>query len=135
MIGICVFLSNREKFTNYFWPEEQPVVATTDSNTVEEVVTIDDVVSLRREIIENRKVDSIYLSMSDIELTAILMKIGTKATVKEIVDAYQRLKPQLKDVLLGADIAEKILQEKLDRQAMDTVPNRPPAITPVTSPK
>lgn len=128
---VVIALCNKDKITNYFQPEAETVTVT-DSTIIDVPPTIDEVVSLRRDILDNMRIDSVYLTMSDIELTAILMKIGTNSTIKEIVDAYIRLKPQLKDVLLGADIAEKLIKEQqLKMQPLDTVPTVPlPVITP-----
>ncbi len=52
------------------------------------------------------------------------MKIGTNATIKEIVVAYKNLQPYLKNVLLGADIAEKMLQEQQKKPLVepDSIP-------------
>lgn len=124
LAGVVTYIW-KDEVTELFQPKTEIVTPVVDSIAVETPPTIDEIVSLRREIIENRKIDSVYLSMSDLELTAILMKIGTNTTITEIVEAYETLKPQLKDVLLGANIAEKLIKEQTSMQHLDTVPAVP----------
>lgn len=117
----------KDEIKNRFFSEKTEEIVIDSVSVIETPPTIDEVVQLRRDIIESKKIDSIYFAMSDIELTAILMKVGTNSTISEIVDAYKKLQPQLKDVLLGADIAEKLLQERQKKASVepDSIPKHP----------
>lgn len=107
-----------------FGPKVEDITIVKNDSVEEPLPTIDEILQVRRETIEEKKSDSIFLSLSEVELTAILMKIGTNSTIKEIVDAYKNLQPYLKNVLLGADIAEKMLQEQQKKPLVepDSIP-------------
>ena len=126
VIGSVGFIF-KDKIADRFFGEKSVEVVIDSVSIVETPPTIDEVVQLRRDVIESKKIDSIYFAMSDVELTAILMKIGTNGTTSDIVAAYKKLQPQLKDVLLGADIAEKLIQERQQKIPLepDSIPKQP----------
>lgn len=105
---------NWQKVTNFFTPEKVEVVikdtvVQTDTVTA---VTVQQVLESRNKVIESKRKDSVFLSMPEVVLAAVLMKIGTDTTIEEIVIEYELHKSMYNDVALGANIQKNIIQEK-----------------------
>lgn len=117
IIGAIVFVAlhwNVGKVKNLFSKEE----VSTESVQPETVVirdtitmpTVEDVLLAREVTKEQHRKDSVFMQMPKAALAAVLMKIGTNSTIKEIVEEYESNISVYSNVILGAEIQDKILQ-------------------------
>lgn len=67
------------------------------------VFTVQDYLKFRNGIKEDKRKDSIFLTMPEVILVNILENIGTDLTSHEIVDIYERYKDVYDKVLSGAN--------------------------------
>lgn len=72
--------------------------------------TVEDVLLAREVTKEQHRKDSVFMQMPKAALAAVLMKIGTNSTIKEIVEEYESNISIYSNVILGAEIQDKILQ-------------------------
>ena len=117
IIGAIVFVAlhwNVGEVKNLFSKEE----VSTESVQPETVVirdtiampTVEDVLLAREVTKEQYRKDSVFMQMPKAALAAVLMKIGTNSTIKEIVEEYESNISIYSNVILGAEIQDKILQ-------------------------
>lgn len=117
IIGAIVFVAlhwNVGEVKNLFSKEE----VSTESVQPETVVirdtiampTVEDVLLARKVTKEQHRKDSVFMQMPKAALAAVLMKIGTNSTIKEIVEEYESNISIYSNVILGAEIQDKILQ-------------------------
>lgn len=117
IIGAIVFVAlqwNVGEVKNLFSKEE----VSTESVQPETVVirdtiampTVEDVLLAREVTKEQHRKDSVFMQMPKAALAAVLMKIGTNSTIKEIVEEYESNISIYSNVILGAEIQDKILQ-------------------------
>lgn len=117
IIGAIVFVAlhwNAGEVKNLFSKEE----VSTESVQPETVVirdtiampTVEDVLLAREVTKEQHRKDSVFMQMPKAALAAVLMKIGTNSTIKEIVEEYESNISIYSNVILGAEIQDKILQ-------------------------
>lgn len=117
IIGAIVFVAlhwNVGEVKNLFSKEE----VSTESVQPETVVirdtiampTVEDVLLAREVTKEKHRKDSVFMQMPKAALAAVLMKIGTNSTIKEIVEEYESNISIYSNVILGAEIQDKILQ-------------------------
>lgn len=117
IIGAIVFVAlhwNVGEVKNLFLKEE----VSTESVQPETVVirdtitmpTVEDVLLAREVTKEQHRKDSVFMQMPKAALAAVLMKIGTNSTIKEIVEEYESNISIYSNVILGAEIQDKILQ-------------------------
>lgn len=117
IIGAIVFVAlhwNVSEVKNPFSKEE----VSTESVQPETVVirdtitmpTVEDVLLAREVTKEQHRKDSVFMQMPKAALAAVLMKIGTNSTIKEIVEEYESNISIYSNVILGAEIQDKILQ-------------------------
>lgn len=117
IIGAIVFVAlhwNVGEVKNLFSKEE----VSTESVQTETVVirdtiampTVEDVLLAREVTKEQHRKDSVFMQMPKAALAAVLMKIGTNSTIKEIVEEYESNISIYSNVILGAEIQDKILQ-------------------------
>lgn len=117
IIGAIVFVAlhwNVNEVKNLFSKEE----VSTESVQPETVVirdtiampTVEDVLLAREVTKEQHRKDSVFMQMPKAALAAVLMKIGTNSTIKEIVEEYESNISIYSNVILGAEIQDKILQ-------------------------
>lgn len=117
IIGAIVFVAlhwNVGEVKNLFSKEE----VSTESVQPETVVirdtitmpTVEDVLLAREVTKEQHRKDSVFMQMPKAALAAVLMKIGTNSTIKEIVEEYESNISVYSNVILGAEIQDKILQ-------------------------
>lgn len=90
-----------------------------DYYLVEDEYTIQDYLDLRNGMIEDKRKDSIFLSMPEVILVNILENIGTDLTSHEIVDIYERYKDTYDKVLSGAN--SQITIETI-KDSLNTIP-------------
>lgn len=79
-------------------------------------VTISDVLISRETVRESKRVDEVFMNMPDPILIAVLSKIGTDATVSDIVYEYEYNKDYYTNVKIGADIQKQITQQSENKQ-------------------
>lgn len=72
--------------------------------------TVEDVLLAREVTKEQHRKDSVFMQMPKAALAAVLMKIGTNSTIEEIVEEYESNISVYSNVILGAEIQDKILQ-------------------------
>lgn len=117
IIGAIVFVAlhwNVGEVKNLFSKEK----VSTESVQPETVVirdtitmpTVEDVLLAREVTKEQHRKDSVFMQMPKAALAAVLMKIGTNSTIKEIVEEYESNISIYSNVILGAEIQDKILQ-------------------------
>lgn len=117
IIGAIVFVAlhwNVGEVKNLFSKEK----VSTESVHPETVVirdtitmpTVEDVLLAREVTKEQHRKDSVFMQMPKAALAAVLMKIGTNSTIKEIVEEYESNISIYSNVILGAEIQDKILQ-------------------------
>lgn len=117
IIGAIVFVAlhwNVGEVKNLFSKEK----VSTESVQPETVVirdtiampTVEDVLLAREVTKEQHRKDSVFMQMPKAALAAVLMKIGTNSTIKEIVEEYESDISIYSNVILGAEIQDKILQ-------------------------
>lgn len=85
-------------------------------DTVYESVTIDDILISRETVRENKRVDDVFMNLPSPILVAVLSKIGTDATIAEIVYEYEYNKDYYANVKIGADIQKQLTQQDEERQ-------------------
>lgn len=108
MAAGVVFYVNKDKITDMFQDKEsveQPIVDESDL-VEEETITIDDILDMRRQEVELRYLDSVYLNMPEVSLIAILMKFGTDMSHTDIAKEYLKHKKNYNDVEFGAEIRD-----------------------------
>lgn len=117
IIGAIVFVAlhwNVGEVKNLFSKEK----VSTESVQPETVVirdtiampTVEDVLLAREVTKEQHRKDSVFMQMPKAALAAVLMKIGTNSTIKEIVEEYESNISIYSNVILGAEIQDKMLQ-------------------------
>lgn len=117
IIGAIVFVAlhwNVGEVKNLFSKEK----VSTESVQPETVVirdtitmpTVEDVLLAREVTKEQHRKDSVFMQMPKAALAAVLMKIGTNSTIEEIVEEYESNISIYSNVILGAEIHDKILQ-------------------------
>ena len=117
IIGAIVFVAlhwNVGEVKNLFSKEE----VSTESVQPETVVirdtitmpTVEDVLLAREVTKEQHRKDSVFMQMPKAALAAVLMKIGTNSTIEEIVEEYESNISIYSNVILGAEIQDKISQ-------------------------
>lgn len=94
----------------------------TDSTS--EVLTPEDVLQFRKHLRECQRVDSVYMSIPDIVLLAILMNHGTDLSNLEIVTIYESNK-DIYDTYLKEDRVKAYIKHIIQTQSTDTAYNKP----------
>lgn len=96
-----------------FWANERlkqrilPDVTESYTDTI--APSISDILMFRNELKEQKRIDSVYLSIPDIILVDILKTHGTEIDPNYIVMLYENNSKQYENVLSGSE-SEKILQ-------------------------
>lgn len=96
--------ANNERLKQRILPD-----VTTESYIDTTTVSISDVLMFRNELKEQKRIDSVYLSIPDIILVDILKTHGTEIDPNYIVMLYENNSKQYENVLSGSE-SEKILQ-------------------------
>lgn len=115
LLGTAVYLNSKFDLTSYMKAPTGVVNLESDTHYVVETQTIKEVLEFRRDVKEDMKVDSIYLNMSDIALTGILLKLGTTASHRTIVKEYLDNINYYNSLNLGANISKEV-QKKAPQQ-------------------
>lgn len=95
-----------DKIANVIEPEMVNQEQITDSNIVETVPTIQEVLDTRDYIKECQRIDSVFLTMPDIILIDILLQHGTSLSNTDIVTIYESNKERYNNVMSGARVQQ-----------------------------
>ena len=104
-VGEVKNLFSKEKVSTELVQPETVVIRDTIT-----MPTVEDVLLAREVTKEQHRKDSVFMQMPKAALAAVLMKIGTNSTIKEIVEEYESNISIYSNVILGAEIQDKILQ-------------------------
>lgn len=101
-----------ERIAKSINPEKENV-SQEPQTEVEPVLTVQDVLQARNDLKESQRVDSVFLSLSDVILVDILMTHGTSLSIADIVNIYESNKSRYKDVQHGAIIQKDVITPML----------------------
>lgn len=91
--------------------------------TIEEpVATIQDILDMREQMREDRRIDSVFLAMPKVVLIDILMQHGTSLSIKDMIYIYESNTSTYNTVLSGAR-AQKYLDDSIQTHVISTVVN------------
>ena len=88
----------------------------------EPVTTIQDILDMREQMREDRRVDSVFLAMPKVVLIDILMQHGTSLSIKDMIYIYESNTSTYNTVLSGAR-AQKYLDDSIQTHVISTVVN------------
>ena len=121
MIGAIVY-AEREHIANFLNGVNQEEVQEEHTMLKEPVPTIQDILEMREQMGEDRRVDSAFLAMPEVVLIDILMQHGTSLSIKDIVYIYESNSSTYNSVLSGAR-AQKYLDDSIQTHVISTVVN------------
>lgn len=123
MIAAIVY-AERVTIKNFFTGGNQEEVQIEDS-TYEDpmcVLTIQEMLDMREEMRETKRIDSVFLAIPQVVLIDILMNHGTSLSIKDIVYIYESNTSTYNTVLSGAR-AQKYLDDSIQTHVISTVVN------------
>lgn len=124
MIGAVIY-AERKNVANFLNGVNQEEVQEDPQVIIEEpVTTIQDILDMREQMREDRRVDSVFLAMPRVVLTDILMQHGTSLSIKDMVYIYESNTSTYNTVLSGAR-AQKYLDDSIQTHVISTVGNDP----------
>lgn len=133
MIAAIVY-AERVTIKNFFTGENQEEVQIENDSTYEDpmcVLTIQEILDMREDIRETKRIDSVFLAIPQIVLIDILMNHGTSLSIKDIVYIYESNTSTYNDVLSGAraqkyldDSIQKDVSIKIEKLTNDSVDNK-----------
>lgn len=104
MMGAIIY-AERENIANFLNGVNQEEVQEDPQVIIEEpVTTIQDILDMREQMREDRRVDSVFLAMPKVVLIDILMQHGTSLSIKDIVYIYESNTSTYNTVLSGARV-------------------------------
>ena len=122
MIGAVIY-AERKNVANFLNGVNQEEVQEDPQVIIEEpVTTIQDILDMREQMREDRRVDSVFLAMPKVVLIDILMKHGTSLSIKDIIYIYESNTSTYNTVLSGAR-AQKYLDDSIQTHVISTVVN------------
>lgn len=122
MIGAVIY-AERKNVANFLNGVNQEEVQEDPQVIIEEpVTTIQDILDMREQMREDRRVDSVFLAMPRVVLTDILMQHGTSLSIKDMVYIYESNTSTYNTVLSGAR-AQKYLDDSIQTHVISTVVN------------
>lgn len=116
MIAAIVY-AERVTIKNFFTGENQEEVQIENDSTYEDpmcVLTIQEILDMREDMRETKRIDSVFLAMPQVVLIDILMNHGTSLSIKDIVYIYESNTSTYNDVLSGAR-AQKYLDDSIQK--------------------
>lgn len=119
MIGAIVY-AEREHIANFLNGVNQEEVQEEHTMIEEPVPTIQDILEMREQMSESRRVDSAFLAMPEVVLIDILMQHGTSLSIKDIVYIYESNSSTYNSVLSGAR-AQKYLDDSIQTHTISNV--------------
>ena len=122
MMGAIIYVE-RENIANFLNGVNQEEVQEDPQVIIEEpVTTIQDILDMREQMREDRRVDSVFLAMPKVVLIDILMQHGTSLSIKDIIYIYESNTSTYNTVLSGAR-AQKYLDDSIQTHVISTVVN------------
>lgn len=122
MIGAIIY-AERENIANFLNGVNQEEVQEDPQVIIEEpVTTIQDILDMREQMREDRRVDSVFLAMPKVVLIDILMQHGTSLSIKDMIYIYESNTSTYNTVLSGAR-AQKYLDDSIQTHVISTVVN------------
>lgn len=122
MIGTIIY-AERENIANFLNGVNQKEVQEDPQVIIEEpVTTIQDILDMREQMREDRRIDSVFLAMPKVVLIDILMQHGTSLSIKDMIYIYESNISTYNTVLSGAR-AQKYLDDSIQTHVISTVVN------------
>lgn len=122
MMGAIIY-AERENIANFLNGVNQEEVQEDPQVIIEEpVATIQDILDMREQMREDRRVDSVFLAMPKVVLIDILMQHGTSLSIKDMIYIYESNISTYNTVLSGAR-AQKYLDDSIQTHVISTVVN------------
>lgn len=125
LIGIigAIIYAERENIANFLNGVNQEEVQEDPQVIIEEpVTTIQDILDMREQMREDRRIDSVFLAMPKVVLIDILMQHGTSLSIKDMIYIYESNISTYNTVLSGAR-AQKYLDDSIQTHIISTVVN------------
>lgn len=125
LIGImgAIIYAERENIANFLNGVNQEEVQEDPQVIIEEpVTTIQDILNMREQMREDRRIDSVFLAMPKVVLIDILMQHGTSLSIKDMIYIYESNTSTYNTVLSGAR-AQKYLDDSIQTHVISTVVN------------
>lgn len=122
MIGAVIY-AERKNVANFLNGVNQEEVQEDPQVIIEEpVTTIQDILDMREQMREDRRIDSVFLAMPKVVLIDILMQHGTSLSIKDMIYIYESNISTYNTVLSGAR-AQKYLDDSIQTHVISTVVN------------
>lgn len=122
MMGAIIY-AERENIANFLNGVNQEEVQEDPQVIIEEpVTTIQDILDMREQMREDRRVDSVFLAMPKVVLIDILMQHGTSLSIKDMIYIYESNTSTYNTVLSGAR-AQKYLDDSIQTHVISTAVN------------
>lgn len=122
MIGAVIY-AERKNVANFLNGVNQEEVQEDPQVIIEEpVTTIQDILDMREQMREDRRVDSVFLAMPKVVLIDILMQHGTSLSIKDMIYIYESNTSTYNTILSGAR-AQKYLDDSIQTHVISTVVN------------
>lgn len=122
MIGAVIY-AERKNVANFLNGVNQEEVQEDPQVIIEEpVTTIQDILDMREQMREDRRIDSVFLAMPKVVLIDILMQHGTSLSIKDIIYIYESNTSTYNTVLSGAR-AQKYLDDSIQTHVISTIVN------------
>lgn len=122
MIGAVIY-AERKNVANFLNGVNQEEVQEDPQVIIEEpVTTIQDILDMREQMREDRRVDSVFLAMPKVVLIDILMQHGTSLSIKDMIYIYESNTSTYNTVLSGAR-AQKYLDDSIQTHVISTIVN------------
>lgn len=125
LIGVmgAIIYAERENIANFLNGVNQEEVQEDPQVIIEEpVTTIQDILDMREQMREDRRVDSVFLAMPKVVLIDILMQHGTSLSIKDMIYIYETNTSTYNTVLSGAR-AQKYLDDSIQTHVISTIVN------------
>lgn len=122
MIGAIIY-AERKNVANFLNGVNQEEVQEDPQVIIEEpVTTIQDILDMREQMREDRRIDSVFLAMPKVVLIDILMQHGTSLSIKDMIYIYESNISTYNTVLSGAR-AQKYLDDSIQTHVISTIVN------------
>ena len=122
MIGAVIY-AERKNVANFLNGVNQEEVQEDPQVIIEEpVTTIQDILDMREQMREDRRIDSVFLAMPKVVLIDILMQHGTSLSIKDMIYIYESNTSTYNTVLSGAR-AQKYLDDSIQTHVISTIIN------------
>ena len=122
MIG-AIFYAERKNIANFLNGVNQKEVQEDPQVIIEEpVTTIQDILDMREQMREDRRIDSVFLAIPKVVLIDILMQHGTSLSIKDMIYIYESNTSTYNTVLSGAR-AQKYLDDSIQTHVISTIGN------------